>query len=43
MANRAMDWLRQAENDLSWAMDSLKGEYWSQVCFTAQQIAEKAL
>jgi len=43
MRSRAGDWLRQAENELAWAADSLKGAYWSQVCFAAQQIAEKAL
>jgi len=43
MANRAGDWLRQAESDLAWAQDSLTGEHWSQVCFTCQQVGEKAL
>lgn len=43
MKSRANDWLRQAENELAWARDSLKGEYWAQICFAAQQIAEKAI
>ena len=43
MANRAKDWLKQAENDFSWAKDSVAGGHWAQVCFTAQQVAEKAL
>ncbi len=43
MANRANDWLRQAENDFSWAKDSMDGGHWAQACFTAQQIGEKAL
>lgn len=43
MNNRAVDWLRQAENDLQWARDSCKDGHWAQVCFACQQIAEKAL
>ncbi len=41
--NRAQDWLRQAENDLSWAEYSLGGGFFAQSCFVAQQAAEKAL
>jgi HEPN domain-containing protein len=43
VANRAKDWLNQAENDFLWAKDSLERAYWSQICFTAQQIAKKSL
>jgi len=43
MANRSRDWLKQAEDDLSWARDSMQGRHWAQVCFTCQQVAEKAL
>ena len=43
MANRARDWLRQAEDDLAWARDSMEGRHWAQVCFTCQQVGEKAL
>ena len=43
MKSRAGDWLRQAENDLAWAKDSMNGGYWSAVCFTCQQVGEKAL
>ena len=43
MKSRSGDWLRQAENELSWARDSIKGGYWAQTCFAAQQVAEKAL
>ncbi|HUW41413.1 MAG TPA: HEPN domain-containing protein [Rectinemataceae bacterium] len=43
MKSRAGDWLRQAENELAWAADSMKGGYWAQTCFAAQQVAEKAL
>lgn len=43
MKNRALDWLKQAENDLAWARDSCKDGHWAQVCFACQQIAEKAL
>jgi HEPN domain-containing protein len=43
MANRAEDWIRQAENDLLWLRDTLKAGHWAQVCFIAQQTAEKAV
>jgi len=43
MNNRSLDWLSQAENDLRWAQDSLKSGHFSQTCFIAQQIGEKAL
>lgn len=42
-ANRAHDWLLQAEDDLIWAKDSLKSKHFSQTCFICQQVAEKAL
>lgn len=43
MANRYLDWFRQAEADLKHAIHALEsGDYeWS--CFAAQQAAEKAL
>ena len=41
--NRAVDRLRQAENDLDWAHHSLSGGFFSQTCFIGQQAAEKAL
>ncbi|MBN2028699.1 HEPN domain-containing protein [bacterium] len=43
MANRYLDWYRQAEADLNHARHALKdGDYdWS--CFAAQQAAEKAI
>jgi HEPN domain-containing protein len=41
--NRHLDWLRQAENDLSWAEHSMEGGYHSQTCFVAQQASEKTL
>lgn len=40
---RAKDWLNQAKNDLEWAQKGLEGEFYSQVCFTAQQAGEKAI
>ncbi len=43
MNPRAWDWLRQAEDDLLWARDTLKAGRYSQTCFAAQQVAEKAL
>lgn len=42
-AQRAKAWLEQAEDDLAWGEDSLKSDHYAQVCFIAQQIAEKAI
>jgi len=36
-------WLRQAENDLSYALLGLREGFFAQVCFQCQQICEKAL
>ena len=41
--NRAIDWLNQAQNDLKWAREGVKSRFYSQVCFMAQQAAEKAI
>ena len=35
--------MRQAENDLLWAKDTLEQERYAQACFTAQHVGEKAL
>lgn len=43
MSNRALDWYRQAEEDLRWVKDTLSAERYSQVCFICQQTAKKAL
>jgi HEPN domain-containing protein len=43
MANRAGDWLRQAEDDLGAARDLRVARRYSAACFMAQQSAEKAL
>ncbi|MCS7282955.1 MAG: HEPN domain-containing protein [Anaerolineae bacterium] len=42
MAQRAADWLRQAERDLQQALDSRDAGRHEGACFTAQQAAEKA-
>lgn len=39
--NDVADWLDQAEEDVRWAEYNLSGGFYSQVCFIAQQIAEK--
>lgn len=39
---RAADWLRQAQSDFAWGNSSLAGGHFSQTCFVAQQVAEKA-
>jgi HEPN domain-containing protein len=36
-------WLGQAENDLAFARHALDGAFFHQVCFIAQQAAQKAL
>ena len=36
-------WLRQASDDLLVAKWDVKGEFWAQSCFMAQQAGEKAL
>ncbi len=43
MANRANDWLRQAERDLAQARDSQAAQRHEWACFAAQQAAEKAV
>lgn len=43
MANRARDWLRQAERDLDQAVDSLRAGRHEWSCFASQQAAEKAV
>lgn len=43
MHNRWNDWLRQAEDDLLWAKDTLEKKRYAQACFTAQQVGEKAI
>ena len=43
MANRAYDWLRQAEHDLKHADLSLRNEDYEWACFASQQAAEKAV
>jgi len=42
-SDRAIDWFRQAENDLLWAEDTLNAGRFAQACFVSQQTAEKAL
>lgn len=41
--SRAIDWLNQAKNDLSWAKLGLDNKFYSQACFTSQQAGEKAI
>ena len=43
MANRAADWLKQAQRDLEQAEDSRRAGRHEWACFAAQQAAEKAL
>jgi len=42
MSNRARDWFRQAEVDLTQARDSHRDTHYEWACFAAQQAAEKA-
>ncbi len=41
--NRAMDWFKQAKDDLCWAQDSFNAGHFAQTCFIAQQVGEKVL
>ncbi len=41
--NRGRDWFAQAKDDLHWAEDTFKARRYAQVCFIAQQVAEKSL
>lgn len=43
MHNRWNDWLRQAEDDLLWAKDTLEQKRCAQACFTSQQVGKKAV
>lgn len=43
MPERSRDWMKQAERDLSHAINSLKLGDFEWVCFASQQSAEKAL
>jgi len=43
MNKQAKIWLKSAEDDLRWAKHNLKGGFYPQACFAAQQAAEKAL
>lgn len=40
---RAKDWLAQAKSDLDFIKNALSGKHYSQICFLAQQSAEKAI
>lgn len=40
---RHIAWLTQSKNDFKWGEDSLKAGHFAQVCFIAQQVAEKSL
>jgi len=39
----ARRWLAQAENDLAFTEHSIRGGFHAQACFSAQQVAEKAV
>ena len=43
VGNRAQDWLDQAKDDFRWGTASAESGFYSQCCFIAQQVAEKAL
>ena len=43
MAERSLDWLKQAEKDIEKAKLDLEASYYEWACFTAQQAAEKAI
>lgn len=41
--NAALSWITRAEDDIAWTKNNIESGFYSQACFTAQQIAEKAL
>ena len=41
--DEARRWLAQAENDLAFTEHSMRGGFHAQACFSAQQVAEKAV
>ena len=41
--NAATEWIKRAEEDLRWTENNLKSGFFTQACFTAQQVAEKSL
>jgi len=43
MNKQAKVWFKSAEDDLRWARHNLRGGFYPQACFAAQQAAEKAL
>ena len=43
MNKQARIWFKSAKDDLLWARHNLRGAFYAQACFAAQQAAEKAL
>lgn len=39
----ASEWLKRAEEDIHWTEHNIKASFFTQACFTAQQVAEKSL
>lgn len=37
------EWLIRAKDDIAWTENNIKSGFYTQACFTAQQIAEKSL
>ncbi len=41
--NAAKEWLARAKDDISWTESNIKSGFYTQACFTFQQVAEKSL
>lgn len=41
--NAAKEWIKRAEEDIRWTENNINSGFFTQACFTAQQVAEKSL
>lgn len=41
--NAAKQWIIRARDDILWTENNIRGGFYTQACFTAQQVAEKSL
>lgn len=42
-SNAAKQWIIRAKDDILWTENNIRGGFYTQACFTAQQVAEKSL
>lgn len=41
--NATLAWAEHAKDDIAWTENNIKSGFYTQACFTAQQVAEKSL